>query len=148
MRSHTRGVEGDKNLPCPVDCTSFDGSQEKVGFLACGCMCLVQPLTHQHLLLNGASLDPFSTWIHSLRLCFELPQPRCSMLHLTLQNFMMFSQVPLSSLSKSFWMTFLLSSVSTAPLSLVLSKHAEELSIPVSRHHQRCQTDVKQAVKQ
>lgn len=49
----------------------------------------------------------------------KLPQLGWSTLHLTLLNFMKFTQAHLSSLSRSLWMESLPSSVLTAPHSLV-----------------------------
>ena len=69
----------------------------------------------------------------SLYWYWRLPRPRCRTLHLALLNLMRFTPVHFSSLWRPLWMASLPCSVSTAPLSSVLSADLLRLhSIPQS----------------
>jgi len=63
MKSHQHRVEGQDHLPCPADHTSFETTQDMVGFLGCKGILLaqVQFAIHQYhqVLLMWAVLYPY-----------------------------------------------------------------------------------------
>ena len=76
----------------------------------------------------------FSYSIPQIVLTVRVPQPKCKTFHFDLLNLMSFSWVHCLSLSRSLWMAFSHSGVSTTPYSLVSSTDLQRVhSVPLSR---------------
>lgn len=138
--------ERDNQLLCAVDHT-LDGAQDKAGFMGWW-VHMATSASHPPAPSSSCGFSwSISTWIILCDCAWNYPNPSAAPLHLTLTNFMMFSQTLVSSLSKAFQMIFLLSSASATSLSLVLSKCAEGLWIPLSmsppKMSNRCKTSCK-----
>ena len=138
MKSHKSRIKGKNCLPQPDGHISLNAEEDTTGFLGCKCTLLVhvQFFIHQHpqVCLHKAALYP-----HVPQPVFVLglaQWPICETLHLTL--LVMFTQVQLSSLSKSLLVECLPSSILTISLSLVSSTDSLKVhSIPLLWHWKR-----------
>jgi len=119
--SHQIGLNGQNHLPRPAGHAVFDAAQDTAGLLVCECTLSaeVQLFIHQYpQVLLRAALNPFIRQPVSI---VGIAPTVVQYPALALLNLMRFTWAHFSSLSRSLWMAFHPSGVSTAPFSLVSS---------------------------
>lgn len=139
LGSYKSRVERDNPLPHPAGRTAFGVAQDAVGLLACKhtlpahiqARCIYRFPGFLFTTIPGtffSGLLSIPSFL-STRWYQRVPWPSCRTLYLAWLNFMKFQWVYLSSLTASFWMTPLLSSISTTTLSCTLAEVALDNSV-------------------